>query len=236
MIRPHALLFDLDGTLVDSRRDIAEACNAALVAHGAAALEEAAIAPMIGDGARALVERAVAASAFSVTLGDHAGSALVEDVLRTFQASYGEHPCVHSVLLPGAREVLEEARAERIPCALVTNKPRKVALALVEALGIAGAFAVVWGGGDGPLKPAPDSVLATLARLEVAAPHAWMIGDGPQDIGAGKAAGCFTVGVPGIAERARLLASEPDLLCESLDDVRALLKRLTARPAEPRSP
>ena len=107
---------------------------------------------------------------------------------------------------------------------------RNVALALLEPLGIAGAFDVLWAGGDGPLKPAPDGVLATLARLDVAAADAWMIGDGPQDIGAGKAAGCFTVAVPGIAERARLLASGPDLVCESLHDLREQLGRLTARP------
>jgi len=216
--RPRALLFDLDGTLVDSRRDIADACNAALVAHGRSPLTIEAILPMIGDGARALIARALEPSS----------EAFVDDVLATFRAYYLEHPCVHSVLLPGAREVLEEAHADALPCALVTNKPRDVTLALLDALGIAGAFAVVWGGGDGPLKPAPDSVLATITRLGVAAPDAWMIGDGPQDIGAGRAAGCFTVAVPGIAERERLLASGPDLVCESLDDLRVELRRLTA--------
>lgn len=230
MRRPRAILFDLDGTLVDSRRDIADACNAALIAHGRSALPIEAILPMVGDGARALVARAVHASRRS-NFEDQPSEATVDDVLATFKARYIEHPCVHSVLLPGAREVLDEARADGIPCALVTNKPRDITLALLDALGIGGAFDVVWGGGDGPLKPAPDSVHATLVRLDVAAPDAWMVGDGPQDIGAGKAAGCFTVAVPGIAERARLLASGPDLVCESLHDLRALLRRLTAHPA-----
>ena len=67
-----------------------------------------------------------------------------------------------------------------------------------------------------------------IARLGVTASGAWMIGDGPQDIGAGKAAGCFTVGVPGIAERERLLASEPDRMCESLVEVGELLGRATS--------
>jgi phosphoglycolate phosphatase-like HAD superfamily hydrolase len=58
-----------------------------------------------------------------------------------------------------------------------------------------------------------------------------MIGDGPKDIGAGKAAGCRTIGVPGIAERERLLASAPDAVCESLHEVRALLRAVTADPA-----
>jgi phosphoglycolate phosphatase len=222
---PRALLFDLDGTLVDSRRDIADACNAALVTHGRPQLPIEAILPMIGDGARALVARALEACATS----EAPSEALVDEVLATFKARYLAHPCVHSVVLPGAREVLDEARRDGLPCALVTNKPRDVTLALLDALGIAGAFASVWGGGDGPLKPAPDSVLAMIARLGVAASDTWMIGDGPQDVGAGKAAGCFTVAVPGIAERDRLLDSGPDLVCESLHDLRAELQRLTAR-------
>lgn len=235
MTRPRALLFDLDGTLVDSRRDIADACNAALAAHDRPALPIEAILPMVGDGARALVARALAASE-ALPFGPPRTEALVDDVFAAFKARYLAHPCVHSVLLPGAREVLEEARRDALPCALVTNKPRDVTLALLAALGIADAFAAVWGGGDGPLKPAPDSVLATIARLGVSARDAWMIGDGPQDIGAGKGAGCFTVAVPGIAERERLLASGPDLVCESLHDLRAELDRLMGRPASHRSP
>ncbi|CAN5924866.1 phosphoglycolate phosphatase [soil metagenome] len=218
MTRPRALLFDLDGTLVDSRGDIAAACNAALVAHGRPALPVAAILPMVGDGARALVARAL--SSFAPP-----SDALLVDALATFGAYYLAHPCVHSVLLPGARDVLAEAATLALPCALVTNKPRDVTIALVEALGM--TFEASWAGGDGPLKPAPDSVLAMIARLGVAAGDAWMIGDGPQDVGAGKAAGCFTVGVPGIAERARLLASGPDLVCESLHDLRDELRRVT---------
>jgi phosphoglycolate phosphatase len=216
--RPRALLFDLDGTLVDSRRDIAASCNAALVAVGRAPLSLPTILAMVGDGARA---RAASGSASALE---------IEGALASFKAHYLAHPCVHAVLLPGAREVLEEARAQGLACALVTNKPRDVTLALVDALGIAHAFAALWGGGDGPLKPAPDSVLAMVAQLGIAARDAWMIGDGPQDIGAGKAAGCFTVGVPGIAEHERLLESAPDLVVPSLLELRDQL-RLRARPA-----
>lgn len=217
MRRPRALLFDLDGTLVDSRGDITAACNAALVAHGRPALPLAAILPMVGDGARMLVMRALSVSG---------SEALLDEVFATFRAYYLAHPCVHTALLPGAREVLDEAKRDGLPCALVTNKPRDVTLLLLDALGISSSFAAIWGGGDGPLKPAPDSVLSVVAQLEVAAAAAWMIGDGPQDIGAGKAAGCVTVGLPGIAERERLVASAPDLMFESLDELRAALRSL----------
>jgi phosphoglycolate phosphatase len=209
------LLFDLDGTLVDSRRDIAEACNATRVAHGLPPLDFDAIMSMVGDGARALVARAFGAAE---------DEPRVDAALATFRTEYLARPCIHTVLLTGGRELLERAAAANMPCALVTNKTREVTLVVMDKLGISGFFQAVWGGGDGPLKPAPAGVLEVAARLGVAPADAWMIGDGPQDIGAGKAAGCFTVGVPGIAERERLVASEPDLLCETLADVGAVLR------------
>lgn len=222
MKAPRALLFDLDGTLVDSRGDIAAACNAALVAHGRSALTLEAVSPMIGDGARLLITRALAASA--AREGTPPG---LDHVVASFHAYYVAHPCVLTTLLPGAREVLGEATRDRLPCALITNKPREVTLALLEALGLSTTFAAVWAGGDGPLKPAPDGLRWALARLGVAGDAAWMIGDGPQDVGAGKAAGCVTVGIPGIAEPERLIASGPDLTCASLHELRAELARVT---------
>jgi 2-phosphoglycolate phosphatase len=217
---PAALLFDLDGTLIDSRHDIAEACNAALNAHGLASLSFGAIMSMVGDGARVLVTRA-----FGLTAGDPQ----IDDALATYNALYLASPCVRTALLPGVRGVLDVCAGARLPCAIVTNKPRDVSLLVVAALGIASSFQAIHGGGDGPLKPAPDGVLDVATRLGVDASRAWMIGDGPQDIGAGKAAGCFTVGVPGIAERERLVASAPDLLCESMTELAAVLARaLTA--------
>lgn len=222
MIRPRALLFDLDGTLVDSRGDIAAACNAALVAHGRAALPLVAVTPMIGDGARLLITRALAASA----LPGHAPAPLGE-ALASFNAYYLAHPCVLTTLLPGAREVLEEAARAGRPRALVTNKPRDVTLALLDALRLRTTFDAVWAGGDGALKPAPDGVRWALERVGVTGDAAWMIGDGPQDVGAGKAAGCVTVGIPGIAEPERLIASAPDLTYASLHELRAALASLT---------
>ena len=214
--RPTALLFDLDGTLVDSRRDIADACNAARASHGLPPLPFDAIMLMVGDGARALVARA---------FDTDPGSPLADAALATFKETYLARPAASTVLLPGAREILELARVEDLPCAVVTNKPRDVTMLLLEALGLGLYFRAIWGGGDGPLKPSPAGVHDALGRLGVSPGGAWMIGDGPQDIGAGKAAGCFTVGVPGIAERERLLAAEPDLVCGSLVELADVLRR-----------
>ena len=209
MIRvPRALLIDLDGTLVDSRRDIAASCNAALVAHALSPLEAASIVGMVGDGARALVARALVAT----------GSTLdVDVVLATFQEHYGAHACVHTTLMPGAKELLSCG----VPCAVLTNKPRPITLQVLEALRI--DVAAVWAG-EGVLKPAPDGVLALCKRLDVPPADVWVVGDGPQDVGAGKAAGAFTVGVlGGIAHRDTLLASNPDLVVASLDELARLI-------------
>lgn len=228
--RPSALLFDLDGTLVDSRHDIAEACNATRVAHGLPPLAFEAILGMVGDGARALVARA-----FGIP-DDRRDEPLVDAALATYTRLYLSRPAVFTVLLPGVRELLDDARAANVPCAIVTNKPRDVTVKVLEALAISPYFRAIWGGGEGPLKPAPDGILHVIARLEVDAKRAWMIGDGPQDIGAGKAAGVFTVGVPGIAERESLTRSGPDLLVESLVELRSVLGALKADRDVPRPP
>jgi HAD superfamily hydrolase (TIGR01509 family) len=205
-VRCDALLFDLDGTLIDSRRDIAAACNATLTRYGRAPLAEHLIMPMVGDGARALIARAFASAE---------EDPIVDRALVTFKQLYLERPCEKTTLLPGAREALDLG----VPCAVVTNKPREVTLVVLEALGLGTKLRAIWAGGDGRLKPAPDGVRAVLAELGVDAARAWVVGDGPQDIAAGRAAGCFTVAVPGIAERDVLLAARPHLVVESLLEV-----------------
>jgi phosphoglycolate phosphatase len=211
--RPSALVFDLDGTLVDSRRDIADALLRTLAAHDKPELPFEDILLLIGDGARALVARAFA------RVGSLAGEAALDRAVATFKALYAERPCVHTTLLPGAREVLDLG----LPAALVTNKPREITRLVLEGLEISDALPTVWGGDDGPLKPAPDGILSVLGRLDVPPSRAWMIGDGPQDILAGKAAGCFTVAVPGIADLALVRAAEPDMVVASLHDLVAKL-------------
>lgn len=208
MKKPRALLLDLDGTLVDSRDDIAAALARAFTAHGIAPLERSRVCPLIGDGARVLVTRALAA----------AGSgASVDAVLDTLNRDYAANPCEHTRLFDGAKEIF----ACGVPCAIITNKPRVVTERLLAVLGLAPA--ALWAA-DGPLKPAPDSVLAVCGQLDVAPQDAWMIGDGPQDIGAGKAAGAFTVAVLGnIADHEAVRRAKPDLVVSSLASLREVI-------------
>jgi phosphoglycolate phosphatase len=183
--------------------------------HGPLALE--AILPMIGDGARALVARALAVRASGSTPD------AIDDMAVLFQRCYVAHPCVHTVLMSGADELL----ALDLPCAVVTNKPRIVTLLVLEALGLTRRVRAVWAGGDGPMKPAPDGLQVVARAMNRSITDAWMIGDGPQDVLAGRAAGCYTVAVPGIAERERVLAAEPDKVVDSLVEVARLALAFT---------
>jgi len=196
------LIFDLDGTLVDSRRDIAIACNSALISIGRAPLDERLVCSFVGDGARMLIRRA---------LGE-ADEALVTETLDRFIAYYLAHAVVHTTLMPGALEALD-ALAD-LPLAVATNKRRDVALAVLDGVGIRNRFSRIWGGGDGAPKPDPACIDALAGGDKK---NAWMIGDGVQDIRAGKNAGVRTVAVlGGFHEEQTLRALAPDHVIGSL--------------------
>ena len=208
---PKALLFDLDGTLVDSRADIAAACNFALERAGRSALPLAAIAAMIGDGSRTLLARAFGLPVDALAL---------EAAMADFSAYYTQHPAVLTTFLPGAREALAELSGS-YRLALVTNKPTEITLEILRVTDVAKHFSAVTGGGDGPLKPDAAPILRVLAELDVAPADAWMIGDGPQDIGAAKAAGTTSIAVRGAFEH----PLPADVTIDSLLDLPALLAR-----------
>lgn len=213
---PRALVFDLDGTLIDSRRDIAWACNRTLEDEGRATLPEEEIVALVGDGSKRLVARI-----FDWPEEDPRTARALE----RFLAHYEAHPCDGTVLLPGAMDILRLG----VRSALVTNKPRSITDLILEHFGLTRAFDAVWGGGDGPLKPSPEGVLGVLAKLEVSPRDAWVIGDGPQDVHAGRAAGCRTIAVPGLAERRKLLDASPDVVVESLHGIVAMLRSAGGR-------
>jgi 2-phosphoglycolate phosphatase len=218
LANPFAVLFDLDGTLVDSKRDIAAACNHALTSVDRAPLTEAVIAGFVGDGASMLVARA---------LGIAPDEPLVGRALTAFHRYYEDHAAVHTTLMPGAREILD-ALGDR-PVALVTNKPRGATMAVLRALGLSDRFATVRTGSDGPLKPDPRAILDVLRWIRIEPKGAWVVGDGEQDVRAGRAAGCQTVGVRGgLQGDAKLVESEPDALVGSLPELVEMVKRLGA--------
>jgi 2-phosphoglycolate phosphatase len=221
LVNPLAVLFDLDGTLVDSKKDIAAACNHALTSVDRAPLSEATVAGFVGDGARVLLARALA-----IVPEDP----LVDRALTAFHRYYEDHAAVHTTLMPGAREVLDALGDRRV--ALVTNKPRGATMAVLRALELGDRFATVRTGSDGPLKPDPRAILDVLRWIRIEPKDAWVVGDGDQDVRAGRAAGCQTVGVRGgLQGDAKLVMSEPDALVESLDELAEMVRRLDGTAA-----
>lgn len=217
------VVFDLDGTLVDSRADIAAAVNYALSSHGLSTLTEVQIGGFVGDGARNLILRAARLTSSSPKL---------EPLLTTFLDYYANHAHIRTTLMPGAREALDELPA--LPLALLTNKPRPATDALLVSLGLASQFRCVIAGGDlEAIKPDPAPLREIARRFDVAASSLVMVGDGPQDVECGRSAGALTVGVGGgIADLERLMASRPDWFIASLHELPALLKNGPEIPHE----
>ncbi len=213
--KPRAIIFDLDGTLIDSRVDIARACNDALMAMGREPLPVEEVSTFVGDGARMLVARALRAE-------PHAPE--VEVGLGHFRVSYEARPVVDTRLLPGVEACFECFSG--LPVALATNKPRRATELVLAGLGIASRFVAVAAGGDGPLKPDPALLEKVLGEMRLAAKDVWMVGDSPQDVGAGRAVGCTTIGVYGFVERDRLAGAAPDVLLDSLEELPPIYREL----------
>jgi phosphoglycolate phosphatase len=174
-------VFDLDGTLVDSRRDLAESANDLLAECGGGPLPEEAIGRLVGDGARLLVARA-----FS-----EAGCELPPDGLARFLAIYNRRLLRFTRPYPGIVEALE-AIATRATLALLTNKPLDSTLLILEGLDLQRFFSLRYvRGGDGPLprKPDPAGLLEIVAEARVSPSDTAVIGDSVVDWRVAKAAG-----------------------------------------------
>jgi len=208
------VVFDLDGTLVDSRADIVASCQHALRAHGLAVVPAAAIVGAVGDGARRLLERVSGLPA------EDPGFAAL---LATYLDYYAAHGYARSVLMPGAEAAL--AGLSGLPLAIATHKPRATTLPLLAHLRLLDRFAIVVAGDDVERhKPHPEPLLVVASRLAVEPRRLVMVGDGPQDVLAGRAAGARTVGVPGcFAAREDLVGAGPDVLLEDLSALPALI-------------
>ena len=179
------VIFDLDGTLVDSIPDLTDAVNEFLRASGRPALAMEDVKRLVGKGARNLVERA---------LGNGTEEE-VEKALAMFLAYNEAHIADKTIMYPGVAETLHELRRQGIRMAVVTNKTEFLSRKLLSVIGIDRYFDIILGADSLPFrKPSPEPVLKALADLRIAPSGAIMVGDSINDIAAGRAAGLATVG------------------------------------------
>lgn len=176
-----AVLFDLDGTLVDSAADIAEAVNRTLADHQLPRFDEATIRGWIGEGARKLIETAFAA----------AGSpADIDRVMPGFMVHYGDCLLLHARVYPGVAETLAALHAQGVKLAVCTNKPQRHVAPLLQAMGLDGWIDAVVGGDTlAERKPSALPLQYLAAHFGVATGDCLMVGDSQTDADAAMAAG-----------------------------------------------
>jgi phosphoglycolate phosphatase len=181
------VLFDLDGTLVDTAPDLAGAVNRMLVARGRAALPLADLRPVASHGARGLIGRA-----FGLTPGDPG----FEDLRQEFFREYEGALCVESALFPAMDQALSAMESRGIKWGIVSNKMARFTDPLVRALALHGRAACVVSG-DTAARPKPDPapLLHALATTSTSSEAAMYVGDDLRDIQAGRAAGLRTIAV-----------------------------------------
>jgi phosphoglycolate phosphatase len=179
--RYRLIVFDLDGTLVDSRRDLAESANAVLAEHGCAPHPEEAIGRMVGDGAATLVARAFAA----------AGCPQPPEALPRFLEIYHRRLLAWTRAYDGVTELLDTA-GQRATLAVLTNKPLGPTQQILAGLGLAPHFGARVLGGDGPFprKPDPGGLLHLMAVSGEKSSDTLMVGDSSIDWRTARAAGC----------------------------------------------
>lgn len=214
---PQAVLFDLDGTLVDSVPDLTQAVDRMLVVFGMPAAGESAVRQWVGNGAQMLVKRALAGQLTVPELED----ARFNDAYQLFLQFYAESTADKSVLYPGVLECLQKLKALQIKMAVVTNKPMQFTTPMLAGFAIDAYFDVVLGGDSLAVKkPAPEPLWQAMKQLDVDVADTLMIGDSVNDLQAARAAGCPVVCVPyGYNHGEDIADSKPDLLVERLDQL-----------------
>ena len=196
------ILYDLDGTLVDTREDIAQAANHMLRQMGSPELPHDVIAGYVGRGVHHLIGHCLKSE----------DPKRIEKGIKIYRAYYGEHMLDHSRLFPGVLEMLQYFKAQHQ--VVLTNKPNPFSYDLLRALGVAAYFAAVIAGDSVyPKKPDPAAVRAMMERFGVAAEAAVFIGDSLIDIETARNAGIgIAVIAHGFGSREELQSASPDLL------------------------
>ncbi len=205
------LIFDLDGTLVNTLEDIAASVNYTLGRLGRQPLSLDTVRQYVGDGIEALMMR---------SLGGQ--TERLSDAVTIYKEHHRQNLVVRSSLYPFVRETLEHFKA--IPMAVISNKTMEFVSPLLDRLGINGYFRMIIGADFGlPLKPAPDSVQRLMAEFGVPREQTLIVGDGTTDVRAGRAAGVITCSVTyGFRSESELRQAGPEYVIRELADLKKL--------------
>ena len=216
------VIFDLDGTLIDSRLDLVHSVNAALRHIGRPELPEDVIASYVGDGAPTLIRRALGAEADD--------EALAKAGLEFFLSYYREHKLDHTTLYDGITDALSVIQGRngipRRTMAVLTNKPVMPSRAIVEALGLAPFFAAVYGGNSfATKKPDPEGARTILRETRMAPEQTLVVGDSHVDVSTAQNAGLWSCGVTyGFAPHT-FEGNPPDVMVDSARELAELFSR-----------
>ncbi len=212
-----AILFDLDGTLIDSVPDLTAAVNFTLAQLGRPPKSPNQVAVHVGNGVRVLLERVI---------GNPEGTreTVLDKAQKFFEEYYREHCLDQTSVYPGVKETLAHFHSK--PMAVVTNKPEEFSRKILEGLGLDSPFKVILGGDSLPVrKPRPEPLWEAARRLEVAPAEAIVVGDSAIDIQAGKAAGMMTCGVSyGLTKKENLELEKPDRLIDRFSELKDIVQ------------
>jgi phosphoglycolate phosphatase len=205
------LIFDLDGTLIDSRMDLVNAVNATRVHMGMAELSHERVYSYVGNGAPVLIRRA---------LGDQATEAELQEALEFFLEYYREHDLDYTTLYPGVKESLSRLSAAGKQMAVLTNKPLRMSQHIVQGLGVADYFLKVYGGNSFEFKkPNPIGIRTLMDITGIAAERTLMVGDSSVDVQTARNAGVRCCGVTYGFQPETLADPVPDKLVDRFEEL-----------------
>lgn len=218
---PKLLVFDLDGTLIDSRQDLVNSVNAMLAHYGKAELSDGTVTSYIGDGAGVLVRRALAHAHIIADEPDPHDDAFVEEALDWFIEYYKMHKVDCTTVYPGVVESLETIRHGHpaLPMAVLTNKPVYPSREICRVLGLSRFFFANYGGNSfATKKPDPEGLLTLIAEAGVTAGETVMVGDTHVDVETARACGAISLGCTFGLSPETLKAARPDFSVDHASD------------------
>jgi phosphoglycolate phosphatase len=223
-MKPLTVVFDLDGTLVDTAPDLINATNHVLAGIDLTAVPEDVLRPVISIGSRRMIEEGLAFH------GRTLDAARIDSMWKTFLAYYADNIAVDSRPYPHIEAVLEDLQRQDFKIAVCTNKVEALSRRLLSALDMEHRFAAVCGRDTFPVhKPHPDHLVGTIAAAGGVATHAVMVGDSDTDVSTAKAAGVPIIGVGFGYTEIPMHRLEPDELIGHYREFGAALQRLRNR-------